>query len=106
MKVLLELNNKQTGLKKRTRPVDHFNKCPKCGDSELIQMGPDVLCSSCDWDSLAWDVSRGAMDDLGAAAMEFFASISKLVESTSSKEEQVFTSEEKTNPSIKKQLGA
>lgn len=106
MKVLLELNNKQTKSKKRTRPVDHFKKCPKCGDSELIKMGPDVLCSSCDWDSLAWDVSRGAMDDLGAAAVEFFASTSKQVKSTSSKEEQISSTEEKTNPSRQKQLGA
>lgn len=106
MKVLLEPNNKQTKSKKRTRPVDHFKKCPKCGDSELIQMGPDVLCSACDWDSLAWDVSRGGMDDLGAAAVEFFTSTSKQVKSVSTKEEQVSTSEEKINPLLKKQLGA
>lgn len=57
---------------KRATPVDHFKKCPKCGNKDLIQLDPDVLCSSCDWDSLAWDVSRGAMDDLEQAAREIF----------------------------------
>ena len=58
--------------KKRTRPVDYFKKCPKCGEKELIKLDPDVLCSSCDWDSLAWDVSRGAMDNITQAAKEAF----------------------------------
>ncbi len=57
---------------KRTKPVDYFKKCPKCGDRDLIHLNPDILCSSCDWDSLAWDVSRGAMDDLNQAAKEIF----------------------------------
>ncbi|MFZ4402496.1 MAG: hypothetical protein ACOYOK_00200 [Pseudobdellovibrionaceae bacterium] len=57
---------------KRTKPVDYFKKCPKCGDCDLIHFIPDVLCSSCDWDSLAWDVSRGGMDDLNQAAKETF----------------------------------
>jgi hypothetical protein len=56
----------------RTKPVDYFKRCPQCGEQELICLDPDVLCSSCDWDSLAWDVSRGAMDDLALAADEFF----------------------------------
>lgn len=56
----------------RTNPVDYFKKCPSCGERDLIHLNPDVLCSSCDWDSLAWDVSRGAMDDLNRAAKEIF----------------------------------
>ena len=106
MKMLLQTNNQQTRSKKRTRPVDHFKKCPKCGDSELIKMGPDVLCSSCDWDSLVWDVSRGGMDDLNAASMEYFAPTPKLVKSRPAKEEQIIVAEEKINPSLRKQLGA
>lgn len=57
---------------KRTTPMDHFKKCPNCGDKNLIRLDPDVLCSSCDWDSLAWDVSRGAMNNLEQAAREIF----------------------------------
>ncbi len=68
---------------KRTMPVDYFKKCPKCGDLDLIHLNPDVLCSSCDWDSLAWDVSRGAMDDLDRAAKEIFMPKPVLVASQS-----------------------
>lgn len=57
---------------KRIKPVDYFRKCPKCASPDLIHLHPDVLCSSCDWDSLAWDVSQGAMDDLVQAAKEMF----------------------------------
>lgn len=57
---------------KRIRPVNHFSKCPKCGDAELIRLDPDVLCSKCDWDSCLWDVQRGGMNNLEAAAREFF----------------------------------
>ncbi len=63
--------------KKRTKPADYFKKCPKCGDKELFHLDPDVVCLSCDWDSTVWDVSRGAMNDLGRAAKEFFAATSK-----------------------------
>ncbi len=88
------------------QPVDHFKKCPKCGDSELIKVGPDVLCSLCDWDSLAWDVSRGGMDDLNAATVERFTLKPKLVKSPLVNEEQIIVAEEKTNPSLLKLLGA
>lgn len=72
MKMSLRTIKVQESTAKRTKPVDHFKKCPKCGDRDLIQLDPDVLCSSCDWDSLAWDVSRGAMNDLEQAAREIF----------------------------------
>ena len=55
----------------RVKPVDHFKKCPACGCKQLIDVSPDVLCSSCDWDSIAWDVSRGGMNNPIAAAREF-----------------------------------
>jgi hypothetical protein len=54
-------------------PVDHFKCCPRCGDKELIRVDPDVVCSSCDWDSTAWHVDQGGMDSLRAAAREFEA---------------------------------
>ena len=57
--------------KPRMKPVDHFQKCPACGCKELIDVKPDVLCSVCDWDSAAWDVGRGGMDNLFTAAKEF-----------------------------------
>ncbi len=72
MKLGLYTTNEQITVKRRTRPVDYFKKCPKCGEVELIHVESDVLCSSCDWDSLAWDVSRGSMDNLQVAAKELF----------------------------------
>lgn len=57
--------------KPRTKPVDHFKKCPACGCDDLIDVRPDVLCTRCDWASMEWDVSRGGMDNLVAAAKEF-----------------------------------
>jgi hypothetical protein len=65
--------------KKRVKPVDHFQKCPACGCKELIDVKPDVLCSLCDWDSTAWDVSRGGMDNLHSAAKEFGFSVMETV---------------------------
>ena len=55
--------------KKRIKPVDYFKRCPKC-NCELIVIDPDVLCSTCDWDSTLWDVSRGAMDNMITASKE------------------------------------
>ncbi len=55
----------------RLMPVNHFKKCPACGCAELIESKPDVLCTECNWDSTAWDVSRGGMDNLYSAAKEF-----------------------------------
>src|ERR1700739_4650418 len=54
------------------KPIDHFKKCPACG-GELIPLDPDVLCSKCSWDSAAWHVSNGGMDDIFRAAREFSA---------------------------------
>ena len=55
----------------RVKPVNHFQKCPACGCKELINVKPDVLCSTCEWDSTTWDVSRGGMDNLFTASKEF-----------------------------------
>jgi len=59
-------------IKRPKKPIEHFKKCPACGDA-LIPVDPDVICSTCSWDSTAWHVSTGAMDNLGAAAREFTA---------------------------------
>ena len=48
----------------------HFKKCPACGNKNLIELEPEVLCGSCDWTSCSWSVSRGAMDNLHAAAAQ------------------------------------
>lgn len=92
----LELRTKE-GLEKtakRTKPVDYFKKCPNCGGRNLIHLNPDVLCSSCDWDSLAWDVSRGAMDDLDQAVKEIFMNKPVLV---ASKKDIAFTDVSETH---------
>lgn len=58
--------------RKRVRPTESFKACPGCGDKGLIPVGPDVLCSRCDWNSCLWDIQRGGMNNLEAAAREFF----------------------------------
>ncbi len=72
MEIELRTAKSLDSVAKRTKPVDYFKKCPKCGKSDLIHLNPDVLCSVCDWDSCSWDVSRGVMDNLKEAAREVF----------------------------------
>ena len=55
----------------RCKPVDRFKHCPACGCKHLIRLDPDVVCSQCDWNSAAWDVNQGSMDNLLRAAKEF-----------------------------------
>ena len=69
-------------------------KCPNCGGRNLIHLNPEVLCSSCDWDSLALDVSRGAMDDLDQAVKEIFINKPVLV---ASKKDIAFTDVSETH---------
>ena len=71
MKLRLIASQTTVSKEPRVKPVDHFKKCPACGCKELIEVNPDVLCSRCDWDSTAWDVSRGGVDNLFSAAKEF-----------------------------------
>ena len=52
------------------KPIDHFKCCPRCGDKDLINVNPDIVCSRCDWDSTAWHVAQGGMDDLRGAERE------------------------------------
>lgn len=52
------------------KAVDHFKRCPLCGDADLIRVSPEVICSQCDWNSCLWSVSRGRMDNLHAAVIE------------------------------------
>lgn len=55
---------------KSQKAVDRFKSCPLCGDSHLIRVSPEVVCSKCDWNSALWSVSRGRMDNLFGAAIE------------------------------------
>jgi hypothetical protein len=57
--------------KKRKKAIQFFKACPHCQCEELIEVGPDAVCSQCDWDSTEWDVIRGGMNNLVAAAREF-----------------------------------
>ncbi|MBX9768888.1 MAG: hypothetical protein K2X47_16565 [Bdellovibrionales bacterium] len=41
-----------------------FHKCPSCGSSSIYEIDTDALCLDCPWDSAAWSVASGAMDDL------------------------------------------
>ncbi|MGE0633881.1 MAG: hypothetical protein AB7O96_15810 [Pseudobdellovibrionaceae bacterium] len=66
MKLRLMLQNEY----KQKSAIEHFKKCPACGEKNLIECNPEVICSRCDWTSCAWSVSRGAMDNLFSAALE------------------------------------
>lgn len=67
---LVQTNQTKGKGKKSEKAVDHFQRCPLCGDSDLIQVSPEVVCSKCDWNSCQWSVSRGCMDNLFGAAIE------------------------------------
>lgn len=69
MKLVSEQEAKE--VKKRLKPVDHFKKCPCCGGKELHPVGPDLICIDCCWDSTAWDVNQGGMDNVFTAAREY-----------------------------------
>lgn len=77
--------------RKRVRPTEAFTACPGCGDKNLIPVGPDVLCSRCDWNSCLWDIQRGGMNNLEAAAREFFG-----VSKDTKPNEQTITTTKKT----------
>lgn len=72
MTISLTMAPAATQKRKRVRPTEAFKACPGCGDKNLIAVGPDVLCSRCDWNSCLWDIQRGGMNNLEAAAREFF----------------------------------
>lgn len=67
----LELLPTLEQLSTRLTPVEHFKKCPNCGCDELTPIGPDVVCLECCWDSTAWDVQQGGMDNVFYAAKEY-----------------------------------
>lgn len=49
-----------------------FTCCPACGSKELIAVGPEVLCSSCDWETTLQSVQSGNMDQIFKACKEHF----------------------------------
>ena len=81
-------------VKRPKKPIDHFKKCPACGDQDLILLNPDVLCSKCSWDSTSWHVSTGAMDNLQVAVNEFLAPVRrakiKVIKSEPKEQEEDF----------------
>lgn len=67
---LIQTNEVQIKQTKSKKAVEHFKRCPLCGDADLINVSPEVVCSNCDWNSCLWSVSRGHMDNLKWAAIE------------------------------------
>ncbi len=41
----------------KKRAADLFKNCPLCGDCSLIKVSGDVICSQCDWNSIAITVA-------------------------------------------------
>jgi hypothetical protein len=93
MRLISKLDSNE--VKQRIQPADYFKKCPSCGGEELQAVGPDLICIDCCWDSTAWDVRRGAMDNVFIAAKEFgFATLNTVSSATpelESYEEKYFT---------------
>jgi hypothetical protein len=67
---LIQTNEIQIKQTKSKKAIDHFKRCPLCGDADLINVSPEVVCSNCDWNSCLWSVSRGRMDNLHSAVIE------------------------------------
>ncbi len=55
---------------RKLNSLSKLKNCPKCFSVNLLHMAPDLLCLNCDWDSAAYYVNIGAMDNLRAAAGE------------------------------------
>ena len=51
------------------KPVDSFLHCPYCDCKDLIPLDEDVMCSRCDWNSIASNAQLqcdyGLMEDPG-----------------------------------------
>lgn len=55
---------------RKMNSLSKLKKCRKCLSANLLRMAPDVFCLDCDWNSVAYYVSIGAMDNFRAAAGE------------------------------------
>lgn len=54
----------------KKRAVDHFKRCPLCGDADMIVSAPELVCSKCAWTSAEWSVAHGRMDNIWSAIHE------------------------------------
>lgn len=44
------------------KPSEAFTKCPSCFGRRLLIVGIDVICSSCDWNSIEAFAEAGGLD--------------------------------------------
>lgn len=49
-----------------------FTGCPACGSNQLIFVGTETLCGSCDWETTFRSVQAGHMDQIFKACKEQF----------------------------------
>lgn len=96
----MKLNQTELNILKPKTAVEHFKRCPSCGDHNLIKVAPEVLCLECDWNSIEWSVSRGSMDNIFFAAQEHGRSQSNYTAKTTAA-----PNTSQLNTETKKQMG-
>lgn len=50
-----------------------IKSCPRCNRDDLLHIGVDVFCLSCDWNNVQAYVDLGGMDNLQAAYWDSFS---------------------------------
>lgn len=70
MNLLLSLQTTQN--QKKLKTPKQYKCCPACGSKQLISVGPEVLCGSCDWETTLRSVQSGQMDQIFKACKEQF----------------------------------
>ncbi len=98
----MKLNQTELNILKPKTAVEHFKRCPSCGDHNLLKVAPEVLCLECDWNSIEWSVSCGSMDNIFLAAQEHGARQSNYTAKITSAPK---TSQPNEEPENKKQMG-
>ena len=54
LRLLNTIDNERKYEKNRNhKPVDVFHSCPYCESAQLIKFEEEVICQSCDWNSIA-----------------------------------------------------
>jgi hypothetical protein len=74
LKLVSSESNQNTNSRKRL----NYKRCPACGTYELVEFGPDTICTQCEWNSCLDYVNAGLMDDRLSAYKEQFNNKNKI----------------------------
>lgn len=75
----LKLVSSETNKSKNSRELLNYKRCPACGTYELVEFGPDTICTQCEWNSCLDYVNAGFMDDRLSAYKEQFNNKNRIV---------------------------